>query len=680
MMMKPLKMTYNSPSGPALHNFTYDSFQERAINALSENSSVLVAAPTGAGKTVIADHVIDLVLSTGKHVIYTAPIKALSNQKYREFSKKYGELVGIITGDVAINPDAPIRIMTTEIYRNSLLDEPDSFKNLSWVIFDEVHYLDDLDRGTVWEESIILTPPSTKFLCLSATVPNINEIAEWFEEILDRRTIVITEYNRPVPLHFRYQCLGEILDGWKKTKKLALNFLTGSNNSRSRFKQRFDYRNRNRRNRNQHKGIKQNRLFPLIKQILNNNELPCIYFAFSRVRTEQLAEEIVRLPFLSEQKQKALDRKYMSLCEVYNITNEPSAKKLRKFIRFGVAYHHAGMLPTLKEVVEQLFNQKLIPLIFTTETFALGINMPARTVVFDALRKYYSTGFDTLHSRDFYQMAGRAGRRGMDTEGFVYVRFVPTRTSPKEIERTIFGDTEPVLSKFNASYATVLNLYEVHGENVIELYPKTLHYFQSTKRGRKRARRKFLNRLLLLKKNGFIKNNLLTKKGHFARWMFGYELYMAEMFESGLLDRFSSQELCFAVSCLVFEPRRGVEMPRKPPKHFQWIERELKHIHRKIHVDEVVNEIEPHVPPPHPQMGFAVDAWVKGLDFDEIVDISRLDEGALVRYLRMINQLLRQIVQAPYTSDSLRAIAHDARKLINRDVVDAEKQLRVEIG
>jgi superfamily II RNA helicase len=120
-------------------------------------------------------------------------------------------------------------------------------------------------------------------------------------------------------------------------------------------------------------------------------------------------------------------------------------------------------------------------------------------------------------------------------------------------------------------------------------------------------------------------------------------------------------------------------MPRKPPKHFQWIERELKHIHRKIHVDEVVNEIEPHVPPPHPQMGFAVDAWVKGLDFDEIVDISRLDEGALVRYLRMINQLLRQIVQAPYTSDSLRAIARDARKLINRDVVDAERQLRVEI-
>ncbi len=662
---------------PPLHNFIYDSFQERAINALDGTTSVLVAAPTGAGKTVIADHVIDIALSTGKHVIYTAPIKALSNQKYREFSGKYGELVGIITGDVAINPDAPIRIMTTEIYRNSLLDEPDSFENLSWVIFDEVHYLDDLDRGTVWEESIILTPPATKFLCLSATVPNINEIAEWFEVILNRPTTVITEYNRPVPLHFRYQCLGEVFDGWKKVKKTALDFLRKSGVSRSRFHQKFD--NRNRRNKHPRAKIKQNRLFPLIQQILKNNELPCIYFAFSRVKTEQLAAEIIRLPFLSERQQKELDRKYLSLCQIYNIDNEPSAKKLRKFIRFGVAYHHAGMLPTLKEVVEQLFNQKLIPLIFTTETFALGINMPARTVIFDALRKYYSTGFDTLHSRDFYQMAGRAGRRGMDTEGFVYVRFLPTQTKPKEIENIIFGEQEPVLSKFNASYATVLNLYEVHGENVIELYPKTLHYFQSTKRGRKRARRRFLSRLLLLKKNGFIKDNLLTKKGHFARWMFGHELYMAELFKSGLLDKFSPHELCFAISSLVFEPRRGVEMPKKPPKHFQWIERELKHIHRKIHVDETVYDIEPYVPPPHPQMGFAVDAWVKGVDFDEIVEISRLDEGAIVRYLRMINQLLRQIVQAPYTSDSLRATARDARKLINRDVVDAERQLRVKL-
>ncbi len=165
-----------------LHNFIYDSFQENAIKALEGNSSVLVAAPTGAGKTVIADHVIDIALSTGKQVIYTAPIKALSNQKYREFSQKYDGLVGIITGDVSINPDAPIRIMTTEIYRNSLLDEPDSFENVSWVIFDEVHYLDDIDRGTVWEESIILTPHATKFLCLSATVPNIHEI-ERLDEI-----------------------------------------------------------------------------------------------------------------------------------------------------------------------------------------------------------------------------------------------------------------------------------------------------------------------------------------------------------------------------------------------------------------------------------------------------------------------------------------------------------------
>ena len=658
---------------PELHTFSYDPFQKSAIDALYSGASVLVAAPTGAGKTVIADHVIDIALASGKHVIYTAPIKALSNQKYRDFSKVYGDLVGIITGDVAINPDAPIRIMTTEIYRNSLLDEPDKFSSLEWVIFDEVHYLDDDERGTVWEEAIILTPLSTKFLCLSATVPNIDEIAEWFENVLGRKTTVITEDRRPVPLHFRFQCLGEIFDGWKKAKNSALSFLRLSKKIAPNYRSRYSRRGSKLR-------PKPNRLFPLIKQILKNDELPCVYFAFSRAKTEILAQEIARLPLLPEHKQKELENKFIALCNFYNISNEPSAKKLRKLIRFGVAYHHAGMLPTLKEVVEQLFNQKLVPLIFTTETFALGINMPARTVVFDSLRKYYSSGFDNLRSRDFYQMAGRAGRRGMDNQGFVYVRFIPSQTKPKDVENIIFGETEPVVSKFNASYATVLNLYEVHGENVLELYPKTLHFFQSTKRGRKRARRRFLSRLNLLKKNDFIKNNILTKKGHFARWMFGHELYMAEMFESGILDRFSPQELCFAASCLVFEPRRGIDAPRFPPKKLKWIERELSRLYRKIHLQEVVNDIEPYAPPPHPHIGRAVDAWIKGADFDDVVEISRLDEGAVVRYFRMINQLLRQISQAPYSSTSLIARAKEARLLINRDVIDAERQLRTDIG
>jgi len=252
-------------------------------------------------------------------------------------------------------------------------------------------------------------------------------------------------------LHFRFQCLGEIFDGWKKAKNSALSFLRLSKKIAPNYRSRYSRRGSKLR-------PKPNRLFPLIKQILKNDELPCVYFAFSRAKTEILAQEIARLPLLPEHKQKELENKFIALCNFYNISNEPSAKKLRKLIRFGVAYHHAGMLPTLKEVVEQLFNQKLVPLIFTTETFALGINMPARTVVFDSLRKYYSSGFDNLRSRDFYQMAGRAGRRGMDNQGFVYVRFIPSQTKPKDVENIIFGETEPVVSKFNASYATVLNL------------------------------------------------------------------------------------------------------------------------------------------------------------------------------------------------------------------------------
>ncbi len=202
-----------------LHNFKYDTFQQQAIDAVDNKNSILVSAPTGAGKTVIAEYVIAQALDCGGKVIYTAPIKALSNQKYREFSELYGDLVGIVTGDVAINQHAPVRIMTTEIYRNTLLEKPDNIIDIDWIIFDEVHYLDDIERGTVWEESIILTPLSTKILCLSATVPNIEELADWMDSVLQRPTTVVTENSRPVPLHFYYQCQGKIHSNWKDLKR-----------------------------------------------------------------------------------------------------------------------------------------------------------------------------------------------------------------------------------------------------------------------------------------------------------------------------------------------------------------------------------------------------------------------------------------------------------------------------
>ncbi|MCX7846540.1 MAG: DEAD/DEAH box helicase [bacterium] len=644
-----------------LHEFAYDRFQREAIEAVQGEESVLVAAPTGAGKTVIADHVILQALEQQRPVIYTAPIKALSNQKYREFSARYGDLVGIVTGDVAINPRAPVRIMTTEIYRNTLLDEPDQIEDVAWVIFDEVHYLDDEERGTVWEEAILLTPLRTRILCLSATVPNIEEIAGWMEEVLGRRTKVIVETKRPVPLHLRFQCQGRIVERWKEARELL---------------HVARVRGMRWRGRGVHVHGAPNRLSELIKYIRGQDGLPCIYFAFGRRRTEELAEEVLGYLFLPAEQHAVVERRFEELCRRFDVLREPSAQRLRPLIRHGVAYHHAGMLPTLKEVVEQLFTARLLQLIFTTETFALGINMPARSVVFDSLRKYYPSGLEALRPREFQQMAGRAGRRGLDTEGFVYVRLTPGQNRPEEVQHTLFAGSAPVVSQFNASYATLLNLYELHGEQVVELYPKTLHYYQASKRRRREALERFIHRLDVLKESGCIRQGELTVRGDFARWMFGYELYLSELFERGLLDRFSAHELAFALSCLVYEPRRGVPQPRQIPAQFGWVVRELERTHRVIAALEDRHDIEPVAPPPHPQLGGALDVWLKGGGFERAVEVSAVDEGELVRYFRMIIQLLRQLAQAPHTSDKLRGSAREARELIDRGVVDAERQLR----
>ena len=199
--------------------FQLDPFQKQAIEWIEKEHSVLVSAPTGAGKTVIAEYALEKALSRNEAVIYTAPIKALSNQKYRDFRNRYGEQVGILTGDVSINAEAPIVVMTTEIYRNSLFENLDRIRKVGWVIFDEVHYLDDPERGTVWEEALLFTPPEIRILALSATVPNVSQLADWIRSIHNRPIAVIEESNRPVPLDFLFQCQGRIFEDVERLRR-----------------------------------------------------------------------------------------------------------------------------------------------------------------------------------------------------------------------------------------------------------------------------------------------------------------------------------------------------------------------------------------------------------------------------------------------------------------------------
>jgi superfamily II RNA helicase len=640
----------------------YDLFQQKAIDYIKEGYSVIVSAPTGAGKTAIAEYVITDCLTKEESAIYTAPIKALSNQKFRDFRQTYGDKIGILTGDVTINPNAPILIMTTEIFRNKLLERDRNLENYSWIILDEIHYLDDYERGTVWEESLIFLPEHMKMLALSATIPNIDKFANWIESIHKKPIKIVTEDRRPVPLHFFYQCQGEIVDSLNEVKRFAY-----------KIENIYHYRNyRGKRFSRIH--LKPNRPIALIRHLFENERLPCIYFSFGRKRCEYLAEEISRFNFLDTIEKQKIKTLYKQLCKRFSLESEKTAASLKPLVERGIAYHHAGMLPTLKEVVERLFTSRLIKVIFTTETFALGINMPARTVVFDELRKYHGRYYGTIKTRDFYQMAGRAGRRGIDIEGFVYSRINPHEISFQELYKTIYGEPEKVRSRFNASYATTLNLYEKYGEKLYEIYPLSFHYYQEKQRLRQRALELLRSKVNILKEFGYINDSGLTEKGYFASKIYGYELSLSELYKQGVLEHLSENELGALCLALVFEPRRGTAKPKLNKKiktlrnRSDSIVRHIQSREKKLSITPLSKNYYYHLTP-------CLEAWMKEERFDKILNCTDIDEGEIIRYFRMAVQILREILDTP-ASLRLKDKVKIAIGRINRDIIDAEKQLR----
>lgn len=621
----------------------YDRFQEQAIDFINNGCSVVVSAPTGAGKTAIAEHVITACVEKHEGVIYTAPIKALSNQKFRDFRAKYGDLIGIVTGDVSINPDAPVLIMTTEIFRNRILDDPGSLKKYSWAIYDEIHYIDNPERGTVWEESLILLPEHMNFLCLSATIPNIKEFTSWLQTIHYKEVKVVIENNRPVPLHIFFNCNNRLTD------KISHNMSSCQ--------------------------IKHNNLGQLINYIQKEQGFPAIYFAFSRKKTESLALSLYAKDFLTSAEKDKISSLYSSLCEKYGISDEPSSKNMLPLIKRGIGFHHAGMLPALKETIEQLFTSHLLKLIFTTETFALGINMPSRSVIFDDLRKIYGRYARYLKTRDFYQMAGRAGRRGIDKEGFVYCRINPFSIKPDEVRRVVYGQSENVRSQFNTSYATLLNLYQIHKHKLADIYPLSLHFYQSKQHERKEACRLLEAKLKLLSDMGFLDGSGLTEKGNFAKAIYGYELVISELYEKSLLKEIDPIGLGMLAAAVVFEPRKNQMQSSRQPPSIKSVRHECDKIYDSIRLKEQRARIYPVSKKPWWHLSLCIEAWMKGEEFDRIVLLTDTDEGEIIRYFRMSIQVLKEILEIESLPVEISQKVSRTIKLINRGMVDAEKQL-----
>jgi len=640
--------------------FTLDPFQEQAIAAIDRGHSLIVAAPTGAGKTLIAEYAIDQAMRRGRQIVYTAPIKALSNQKFRDFSAKYPDRIGILTGDVSINYDAPCLIMTTEIFRNTLLEDPDRLAKVDFAIFDEFHYINDIERGTVWEESVIFAPESIRFICLSATMPNIAELAGWMREVRSAPVEVIVEDHRPVPLDHALWADGYGVHSLGSLERLMHDLARG---------QRIPRR--------QHFGSE-----ALLDTLVASCRLPVLYFCFNRRLCEARAEANARRNLLTSDEAAEVARLFEELCDRFDVAHEASAVLMGELVRRGVAFHHAGILPTLKEVVERLFTSGLIKMLFTTETFALGVNMPAQTVVLDALEKFHGTHFGYLRAREYQQMAGRAGRRGLDTRGYVYARLDTDEVRFEGVKRVVAGPPERIESQFNLSYATILSLYGRWGGRLFDACDRSFAAYQAqqprSRKGRNphvSLRKQVEHRLKVLQTLGYLGKRGVTAKGEFAIRIPGYELPTTELFFAGVFDEVNAHGINVLVNAIVHEARRA-ELGAPPPRHLipHVRRRAIKAVKRIFNLEKQYGVLDP-VRRLDFSLGVAVNAWSRGADFADLASLTRAAEGDIIRSLRMTIQILRQLKYA--TDDpALRDKLWEAERALNRGAVDAERQLR----
>ncbi|MCS6800514.1 MAG: DEAD/DEAH box helicase [Chloroflexota bacterium] len=662
----------------ARYPFELDPFQRDAIAALADGHSLLVTAPTGTGKTVIAEFAVQDALDAGQRLIYTTPLRALSAQKFRDFVAIWGaERVGMVTGETAINDRAPILVMTTEILRNRLVSEGgDEVRDLRAVVLDEFHYLADLDRGRVWEEVVLLIPPSVQLVCLSATLPNVAEVADWLHEV-HGSTVVVTHDQRAVPLDVYY------FDG---SKLLRVADPSGKIVARPRGRTR-DPENPDLL------------AAEVVAHLAQRQFLPAIVFVMSRRRTEEQCDLTVDSGLdllLDPTARDDIEREIRAVEERIGSEELAMAQldRLAAALPRGVAFHHAGLVPALRELVERLFESGRIGVVFATGTLALGINMPARTVVLEQLSTRDERGWRPLHKREFLQMAGRAGRRGKDRLGHVVVLKHPFDLFD-HLERLLKLPPEPITSAFQLDYASALYLLDRYGaEGMVEMYRRSFATFQKLRaaeaiaRGGKRSRSG--EPLFLVRRRAQIENDIIdharrlesilgrygywdgrrvTLRAAFLRRFFhGNALLTSELVIGGALKGLLATELAEVASWLEGGGRtgRGRRPPSLPPR--------LAHLYRVIwlksrvierHEQENLLAVSAGLGPP--ALHGLVWRAVRGESLAKLCEDYAVDPGDVYGRLTDTAMWLRQLESALLASGldpALADVARTARHLL----------------
>lgn len=700
------------------HTFTLDPFQEEAIAALKSGVSVVVSAPTGSGKTAIAEFVIEEALKGKERVFYTTPLKALSNQKFHDFQKKFGmNNVGILTGDVAVNREAQILVMTTEIYRNMLygtvlgtIDE--NLKKLRYLVLDECHYMNDPERGTVWEESIIYSPPNIQILALSATISNAKELTDWITKV-HGKTKLIETFTRPVPLRFFYYKDFHLYPLLLENKSLNPQLKVHKDSFRA-HKQKF-------RDLQRIKYKKTAKVPDIVSNLNKKGLLPAIYFVFSRRGCELSLRECQMLGFtlLTIEERKLLSK----LIQERTYGNEYLFKhKHLGFLYQGLAVHHAGLLPQWKAIVEELFSKGLIKVVFATETLAAGINMPAKTTIISNLSKRGDSGHKSLTSNEFLQMSGRAGRRGMDKIGNVVIKETLDHT-PSFAAKLATSPSDPLISQFTPTYSMALNLLQNHSiEQIKELLNKSFgqhlinrdleNFYRERNKIEDKIRKvygetnvethrgaslqnklksitnhitdqerfyfdQFLKISRILTKLHYLESNIPTEKGIMAGRLRGENVLLISevLLNCNFVETrdeltLQPEEFAACISSLAINELRPRSYTKIRLSHkvdqitnkMQKVCRDLIKLQRDNNL-EVVTML-------NPLLCGLVELWCSPeTKWQDILPMTNLDEGDIVRALRRTMDLLRHIKNAHYLNQNLSELAGYAFDLMDKEPV-----------